>query len=107
MSNLFIFFQQPQGGGGSFIVAILPWILIFGVFYFLLIVPQRKRQRQLQATIASLKTGDKIVTNGGIVGTITAVRDNTFLIRSGEKSILEVSRAAVGGLQAGGGGKKG
>src|ERR687886_2468278 len=99
MSNLFIFFQQPQGGGGSFIVAILPWILIFGVFYFLLIVPQRKRQRQLQETIASLKTGDRIITNGGIVGTITAVRDTTFLIRSGEKSILEISRGAIAGLQ--------
>ena len=96
MPILFIFEQ----GGGNFIVAILPWILIFGVFYFLLIVPQRKRQRALQETIENLKTGDKVVTNGGIVGTITAVRDSTFLIRSGEKSILEVSRAAISGLAA-------
>jgi preprotein translocase subunit YajC len=96
MPNLFIF----QQGGGNFLVAILPWILIFGVFYFLLIVPQRKRQRALQETIENLKAGDKVVTNGGIVGTITAVRDHTFLIRSGEKSILEVSRAAISGLAA-------
>jgi preprotein translocase subunit YajC len=94
MPILFIF----QQGGGNFLVAILPWILIFGVFYFLLIVPQRKRQRALQETIESLKAGDKVITNGGIVGTITAVRDNTFLIRSGEKSILEISRAAISGL---------
>src|SRR5438045_1146063 len=98
MSNFFIFLQAQ--GGGNFIVALLPWILIFGVFYFLLIVPQRKRQRQLQETISNLKTGDRIVTNGGVVGTITAIRDSTFLIRSGEKSILEVSRGAVAGLQA-------
>ena len=98
MSILLIFADgQP---GGNFLVALLPWILIFGVFYFLLIVPQRKRQRQLQETIASLKTGDRVVTNGGIVGTITAVRDSTFLIRSGEKSILEISRAAISGLAA-------
>jgi preprotein translocase subunit YajC len=77
---------------------LLPWILIFVVFYFLLIVPQRKRQRALQETIENLKTGDKVVTNGGVVGTITAVRDTTFLIRSGEKSILEISRAAIAGL---------
>ena len=96
MPILFIF--QQQGGGGNFLIALLPWILIFGVFYFLLIVPQRKRQRALQETIESLKAGDKVVTNGGIVGTITAVRDTTFLIRSGEKSILEISRAAVAGL---------
>ena len=96
MPILYIF--QQQGGGGNFIFALLPWILIFGVFYFLLIVPQRKRQRALQETIENLKTGDKVVTNGGIVGTITAVRDTTFLIRSGEKSILEISRAAIAGL---------
>ncbi|HKC64622.1 MAG TPA: preprotein translocase subunit YajC [Pyrinomonadaceae bacterium] len=99
MSNFFILFQQPQGGGGSFITLILPWVLIFGVFYFLLIVPQRKRQRQLQAMIENLKAGDRVVTNGGILGTITAVRDNTFLIRSGEKSILEISRSAIAGVQ--------
>jgi preprotein translocase subunit YajC len=94
MPILFIFQQQ----GGNFLVAILPWVLIFGVFYFLLIVPQRKRQRALQETIENLKAGDKVVTNGGIIGTITAVRDSTFLIRSGEKSILEISRAAISNL---------
>ncbi|MDQ3820476.1 MAG: preprotein translocase subunit YajC [Acidobacteriota bacterium] len=98
MSNFFLLFQPQQGGGGNFIVAILPWVLIFGVFYFLLIVPQRKRQRQLQEMIENLKTGDRVITNGGIVGTITAVRDTTFLIRSGEKSILEISRASVAGM---------
>jgi preprotein translocase subunit YajC len=96
MPTIFIF----QQGGGNFLIAILPWILIFGVFYFLLIVPQRKRQRALQETIENLKAGDKVITNGGIVGTITAVRDTTFLIRSGEKSILEISRAAISGLAA-------
>ena len=74
--------------------------LIFVVFYFLLIRPQQKRQRALQEAISNLKTGDKIVTSGGVVGTITAVRDKTFLIRSGEKSILEVSRTAVAEMAA-------
>lgn len=75
--------------------------LIFVVFYFLLIRPQQKRQRALQEAISNLKTGDKIVTSGGVVGTITAVRDKTFLIRSGEKSILEVSRTAIAELASG------
>ena len=74
--------------------------LIMVVFYFLLIRPQQKRQRALQQTIETLKAGDRVITNSGIVGTITAVRDNTFLIRSGEKSILEISRAAIAGLQS-------
>jgi preprotein translocase subunit YajC len=78
----------------------LPWILIFGVFYLLIIVPQRRRQRELQETISNLKTGDRVVTSGGIIGIITAVRDTSLLIRSADKSILEVSRSSVAGIQA-------
>jgi preprotein translocase subunit YajC len=99
MTTLFILFQNA-GGGGNFLVAILPWLLIFGVFYVLIILPQRKRQRQLQETIASLKAGDRIVTTGGIIGTITTVRETSLLIRSADKSILEVARTAVAGLEA-------
>lgn len=75
-------------------------ILIFGVFYLLLIRPQQKKQRQLQETISQLKAGDKIVTTGGIVGVITAVRDTSFLIRSADKTILEIARSAVAGVDA-------
>lgn len=89
-----------QGGIGSLGGAMLPMILIFGVFYLLLIRPQQKKQRQLQATIAELKSGDKVVTTGGIIGTITAVRDTSFLIRSAEKTILEIARTAVAGVDA-------
>jgi preprotein translocase subunit YajC len=97
MATLFLLFQ---GGGGNFIVAILPWLLIFGVFYVLIILPQRKRQRELQETIANLKAGDRVVTTGGIIGTITSVRETSLLLRSADKSILEVARSAVAGLQS-------
>jgi len=75
-------------------------VLIFGVFYLLLIRPQQKKQKQLQETISQLKAGDKVVTTGGIVGVITAVRDTSFLIRSAEKTILEIARTAVAGVDA-------
>ena len=75
-------------------------ILIFGVFYLLLIRPQQKKQKQLQETISQLKAGDKVVTTGGIVGVITAVRDTSFLIKSAEKTILEIARTAVAGVDA-------
>jgi preprotein translocase subunit YajC len=81
------------------LVQLLPILLIIGVFYILLIRPQQKRQRELQETISQLKAGDRIVTNGGIIGTITNVRDTSFLIRSAEKSILEISRSAVAGVE--------
>ena len=92
--TLFLF--QAGGLGG----ALVPMLLIFGVFYLLLIRPQQKKQRQLQATIAELKSGDKVITTGGVIGTITAVRDTSFLIRSAEKTILEIARSAVAGVDA-------
>ena len=92
--NLILF---QTGGGLDFL---LPMLLVFGVFYLLLIRPQQKKQRQLQATISQLKTGDRIVTTGGIIGTITAVRDTSFLIRSADKSILEIARSAVAAVDS-------
>src|SRR6266542_5351838 len=87
-----------QGAGGfGFLI---PMLLVFGVFYMLLIRPQQRKQRQLQSTIAQLKTGDKVVTTGGVIGVITAVRDTSFLIRSADKSILEIARSAVAGVDA-------
>ena len=97
MLSLLILFQ---GGGGSLLTALMPFILIFGVFYLLLIRPQQKKQRELQATIAQLKAGDKVITTGGVIGTITAVRDTSLLIRSADKSILEIARSAVAGVDS-------
>src|SRR5437016_8782014 len=85
------------GGGFGFLV---PMLLVFGVFYLLLIRPQQKKQRQLQATIAELKAGDKVITTGGVIGTITAVRDTSFFIRSADKTILEIARSAVAGVDS-------
>lgn len=86
-----IFFQGGLGG----LAQLLPIFLIIAVFYFLLIRPQQKRQRQLQETVASLKNGDRVITNGGIIGVITMVKESTFLIRSADKTILEVARTAI------------
>ncbi len=89
-----MFFQGGLGAIGQF----LPILLIVAVFYFLLIRPQQKRQRELQQTISQLKAGDRIVTTGGVIGTITTVRDTSFLIRSADKSILEIARTSVAGI---------
>ncbi len=90
------FFLQSALGP---VIQILPFVLIFGVFYFLIIMPQRKRQQQLQATIAELKSGDKIITSGGIIAKVVEVREMSLLIRTADKSILEITRASVAGLQ--------
>jgi preprotein translocase subunit YajC len=92
-----IFLFQGGAGGLGFL---LPMILVFGVFYLLLIRPQQRKQRDLQATIAQLKAGDKVITTGGVVGKITEVRETSFLIRSAEKTILEIARTAVAGVDS-------
>ena len=93
MTTLLLIFKGLGALGG-----LVPMLLIIGVFYMLLIRPQQKRQRELQETISQLKAGDRVVTTGGLIGIITTVRDTSFLIRSGEKSILELSRSAVAGI---------
>src|SRR5205085_2970646 len=90
----FLMFQSGAGG----LLQLMPILLIILVFYFLIIRPQQKRQRQLQETISSLKIGDRIVTTGGVIGVITTVRDTSFLIRSADKSILEIARSAIAGI---------
>src|SRR5262245_6390123 len=94
MHTFLIFFQGGLGGLAQF----LPFLLIIVIFYVLLIRPQQKRQQKLQETISTLKIGDKVVTTGGIVGVITAVKETSFLIRSADKSILEIARSAIAGI---------
>ena len=86
-----------QSGASGFI-QLTPILLMILVFYFVLIRPQQKRQKQLQETITNLKIGDRVVTTGGVIGVITTVRDTSFLIRSADKSILEIARTSIAGI---------
>jgi len=100
----FLIFLQQDGGGGSFINLLFPMVLIFGIFYFLIIRPQQKKQRQAQTErdemLSSLKSNDKVVTSGGIYGTIVAVRENTVQLRIAQGVSIEVLRSANAGPQS-------
>ena len=87
-------------GGGSIIWTILPFILIFGIFYFLVIMPQRKQQQEVKEMVANLKAGEEVVTNGGVIGKIKEVRETSFIIQSAEKSFLEVAKSSVVGKRS-------
>ena len=78
----------------------LPIILMVGIFYFLVILPQKKQQQQLKDMIAALKINDEVVTNGGIIGRIKEIRETSFIIQSAEKTFLEVGKTAVVGVKA-------
>ncbi|MCG6949908.1 MAG: preprotein translocase subunit YajC [Acidobacteria bacterium] len=71
--------------------------LIFGVFYFLVIMPAKKQQKQKDAMVAALKKGDKVVTSGGIYGTVAAVEDQTVLLKIAENTKIRISKSAIGG----------
>ena len=82
----------PGGGIGSFFV---PLIFIFVIMYFVMIRPQKKRQEQQQKLISSLKTGDRVVTNGGIHGLISNVKENTVLVKVADNVKIEMDKSAI------------
>ena len=74
----------------------LPLIFIFAIFYFLLIVPQQRRQKRWQEMVNNLKTGDKVTTSGGVRGTIIAIKDDSVHLRVPPDNLrLEVTKASV------------
>jgi preprotein translocase subunit YajC len=73
--------------------------LIFAVFYFVLILPMRRKQRKLEALVKDLKTGEKVVLNSGIFGTIVGVEDDAFQLRIDDKTRIKVLKSAVAGRQ--------
>jgi preprotein translocase subunit YajC len=98
--NIFLFLFQDAAGGGSIIWTLLPFVFIFGIFYFLVILPQKRQKQQLQEMIVSLKINDEVVTNGGVIGRIKEIKDTSFIIQSAEKSFLEIGKSAIVGKKA-------
>lgn len=95
--TIYMFLFQESTGGGGLIWTLLPFVFIFGIFYFLVIMPQKKQKQQLQDMIAALRMNDEVVTNGGIIGKIKEVKETSFIIQSAEKSFLEIGKSAVVG----------
>src|SRR6267142_5678545 len=84
------------GSGGMSWLSIAPLIFIFGIFYFLLIMPQQRRQKKWTAMLDGLKTGDKVVTSGGLRGTIIALKDDSVHLRVPPDNLrMEVTKASV------------
>ena len=97
MDVTLLFFQDAASGSTSLIWTLLPFVFIFGIFYFLVIMPQKRQRTQLQEMITQLKINDEVVTNGGIIGKIKEVKETSFIIQSAEKSFLEIGKSAVVG----------
>ena len=88
---------QSQPGG---IALFLPLILIMVIFYFLMILSAQRRQKKVNELLAALKNGDKVITNGGIYGTIVGLEGDTVQLRIAEQVKMKVARNAIAGLQS-------
>ena len=102
MSQQF-FLMLLQGGVGATVISLLPFIAIFALFYFMIIVPQRRKQQALQSLLGNLKVGDKVIMNSGIYGTISIVRDKEpkFQVKIADNPAvkIDISQSSIAGLQ--------
>lgn len=83
------------GTSGSFITTLIPFALIILIFYFLIIRPQNKKQKETQRMLGALKKGDKVVTIGGVHGTIQTVKESSVVLRVDDNTRIEFSRSAI------------
>jgi len=97
LSLAFAMAGQPQQGGGNPLVAFLPLILIFVIFYFLLIRPQQKRAKEHQKFLDSLKRGDQVFTNGGIVGRVVSVDNSLVTLEIAPNVQVKVVKSSIAG----------
>ena len=100
MTEWFLLVQQNPSQPGAFEALFLPFVLVIGIFYFLIIRPMRKRQKKMDTLITGLKNGDKVITSGGIHGTIAGIRENTFVLKVADQVKIEVTKSAVASLQS-------
>ena len=89
----------PSQGAPSALVQLLPFALVLAIFYFIILLPMKRRQQKVADFLSSLKVGDQVVTSGGIYGTITRVNDESLQLQIAERVRIEVSRNAIVGYQ--------
>ena len=88
--------QQAQPpAGGSMLTALLPFALVFVIFYFLLIRPQRTKQKKHMEMVEQLKPGDKVITSGGIHGTIMGVQEDKIELRIASNTKIDITKTAI------------
>jgi preprotein translocase subunit YajC len=90
-----------SGGGLSGLLQYVPILVFFAIFYFVLIAPMRKRQKALAALVDALKKGDRVLTNGGLYGEVTAIDGSVVQLKIADNVRVRVAKSAISGLEAG------
>ena len=93
---------SPGGGPGAILVQIAPIVLVLGIFFFLVIRPQQRERKRREQMLAALKKGDRVVTTGGLIGTIVGLNDRKATLKIADSARVECLRSAITGLDADG-----
>ena len=94
---MFAMGAPPQGG--SVWLQFVPFALVLAIFYFIILLPMKRKQQKIQTFLESLKVGDRVITTGGIYGQVTRVGEQSVQIQIADKIRIEVARASIGGYQ--------
>jgi preprotein translocase subunit YajC len=97
--NVAALFLQATGGSG--LTSLLPMVLLmFGIMYFMVIMPQQRQRKKMQEMLAALKNGDKVITNGGIYGTINGIDGDTVILKIADQVKIRIARSAIVQVEA-------
>ena len=97
VGSLFAMGTPPEGGSPW--LQLVPFVLVLGIFYFIILLPMKRKQQKVQAFLESLKVGDKVITTGGIYGQVTRLGEQSLQLQIADKIRIEVAKSAIGGYQ--------
>ena len=98
--NLAAFAMWQAGGAGGLGGFLIPLALMFGIMYFLVIMPQQRQRKKVQEMLAAIKNGDKVITTSGIYGTINGMDGDTIILKVADNVKIRVARAAIAQVEA-------
>jgi preprotein translocase subunit YajC len=98
-AGLVLALAAPPDGSGNPLIQLVPFALVLGIFYVIILLPMKKRQKKVQEFLSALKVGDRIVTSGGIYGAITKLSDQSVQLQIAQNVRIEVARTAIVGYQ--------
>src|SRR5438552_4586353 len=99
MLGVVVFAMGSAPEGGSPWLQFVPFVLVLAIFYFIILLPMKKKQQKVQEFLSALKVGDRVITTGGIHGQITRLGDQSVQMQIADKVRIEVAKAAIGGYQ--------
>jgi preprotein translocase subunit YajC len=92
-------FALGSSANGPIWVQLVPFVLVLGIFYFIILLPMKRKQQKVQQFLDNLKVGDKVITTGGIYGQVTRLSDQVVQLQIAEKIRIDIAKAAIGGYQ--------